>query len=170
MQQGLFFVLSYCTACLYLAGMAEEIRLIDRLESLDREVKNWALLTRDRLHRRIMSLGLHGRMRVHESLKRMDDDDSLEDSIGFYVKRFQGDIDAVAFTFVRHGIFIEHGVGRGRPVRSAQANLHKKPWLSAVLPGSVQDLADILAEEYADIAANDLRILIPGIIDTTIRK
>ena len=48
-------------------------------------------------------------------------------------------------------------------------NPHKKEWLSVVIPDSVQTLADILEERYADIAAEELRILIPGVIDTRIQ-
>jgi hypothetical protein len=86
------------------------------------------------------------------------------------LEKSQGFLESVGFVFARHGIFLEHGVGRGRPVGSSQAEAAKQPWLLRVLPGQIEELADILEERYADIAANELRFLIPGIIDTKITR
>lgn len=93
---------------------------------------------------------------------------SLRKSLRSGTRRSQGEIERVYFRFARHGIFLEHGVGRGRPVGSAKAERLKRPWLSVVLPDEIDALADTLSEEYADVAANELRFLIPGIIDTRV--
>lgn len=141
----------------------QDIRLGDRLEKLDKEIRAWSRVTRKDLLFRLASLNLEERI-------RLDNEVALKKSLGYKLKKSRGEIEKVSFQFARHGIFLEHGVGKGRPVRSAQANALKKPWLSVVLPDAIDQLADILANEYADIAAADLRFLIPGIIDTTIRK
>lgn len=137
-------------------------RLADRLEAMDKEIRAWALLTRKQLLFKLASLGLHERVQLANSIK-------LEKSLKSYIRKKGGDIETVAFSFARHGIFLERGVGKGRPVNSPQANHAAKPWLAPTLPKAVQSLADLLADEYADIVALEARIIIPGIIDTKIR-
>lgn len=141
--------------------MAQEVRLADRLEQLDREVRTWARLTRKRLLFRIASLNLEERI-------RLNGETSLRKDIRTSVRKKSGDIEKVSFIFPRQGIFLEHGVGKGRPVRSAQANRFKKPWISEEIPDAIEDLAEILAEQYADVAASELVFRIPGIIDTKV--
>lgn len=92
----------------------------------------------------------------------------LIESLGGRIRTRDGDVESLAFSFARHGIFLEHGVGRGRPVGSPQARQAAKPWLKPVLDAEMQGLADLLANEYADLAAESVRILIPGVIDTKI--
>jgi len=137
----------------------ENIRLGDRLEAMDKEVRGWARLTKQKLLFKLASLNLEERIRLTNDLR-------LKKSVRDYVRKKGGELDAVAFSFARQGIFIEHGVGRGRPVRSAQAEANKQPWLKPVLSASIEDLANLLADEYADIAAAEVKINIPGIITT----
>lgn len=130
--------------------------LIDRLEEMDREIDAWRKLTVERLQRRLAALGLQERGKLMKSIRGS-------------LRRRNFEIEKVAFSFARHGIFLEHGVGRGRPVESPQAEAAKKPWLSTTLPGQVDDLAVIIAEQYADITAAELRGIIPG-ADVKVRK
>lgn len=137
--------------------MAEEpTRLGDRLEAMDREVKMWAALTRKALLFRLASMGLQERASLEGP--------GLYKSLKSNLRKKDGDIEKVSFAFARHGIFIEQGVGKGRPRGSSSANQAKQPWLVPELPDAVEKLADLLQEEYADIAAAEVRILIPGII------
>jgi hypothetical protein len=129
--------------------MANEIPLIDRLEAMDREIDAWRKMTVTKLQRRLATLGLNERAELIKSIKGS-------------LRRRNLEIEKVAFSFARQGIFLEYGVGRGRPVRSAKAEAAKKPWLALTLPGEIDELAKILAEEYADITANELRGMIPG--------
>jgi hypothetical protein len=112
-------------------------------------------------------MGLHARARL---ATQSAEGPGLVKSIRSTLKKRDGEIEKVAFQFARHGIFLEHGVGKGRPVRSAKALAYRRPWLSKILPDAVEDLAELLSEEYADIFAAELRFLIPGIIDTKISK
>jgi hypothetical protein len=129
--------------------MANEVPLIERLESMDREIDAWRKMTVQKLQRRLAGLGLKERATLIKSVKGS-------------LRRRNLEIEKVAFSFARHGIFLEYGVGRGRPVKSPQAEAAKKPWLADTLPGQIDELAKILAEEYADITANELRGIIPG--------
>lgn len=154
---------------------AEEQRLANRLDELNKAVRAWGALTRKQLLRRLMELGVHdkvilarevsARKKVNLSIRG---EDILMRSMKHGIKTQAGALDHAWFSFARQGIFIEHGVGKARPVRSVQALANAKPWLSVVLPHRIDELASLLANHYADIAAAELRILIPGIIDTKI--
>lgn len=158
----------------------DNVRLIDRLEAMDKEINAWRGITHKKLFQRLLALGIDDKIKLAKTVSRIrfskaksgkttpHKEEFLSKSLGSRLKKRQGDIESISFSFVRHGIFVEHGVGRGRPVGSSQANPHKKPWLSIVLPPSIEDLADVLENEYADIAALELRFLIPGILDTTV--
>jgi len=87
----------------------------------------------------------------------------------YRLRKKEGELENVAFSFARHGIFLEHGVGRGRKKGSASASKHKQPWLEPLLPSRIEALASILAEKYADIAAEELRIIIPGVFESKVK-
>ena len=131
-------------------------RLGDRLEQLENEVKNFGQLTKKELLTKLASLGLHQRAKLYRSVRSK-------------LKIKQGDLEGVSWSFLQHGIFYEHGVGKHRPKGSTAASRAARPWLKPVLNDAVEQLADLLAEEYADIAAAEVVIRIPGVIDTTIK-
>jgi hypothetical protein len=68
------------------------------------------------------------------------------------------------------GIFLERGVGKGRPVGSAKANALQRPWLGPTIEAAVPQLADAIIEEYADLIAASLRVSIPGIVNIEVQK
>lgn len=141
-------------------AMAE--RLADRLDRLDKEVRQWGQLTRKKLRERLITLDL-------EERTRLVGEKQLVRNLRSIVRKKQGDLESVAFSFPRHGIFLEHGVGKHRPIGSAAAARAAKPWLKPVLGEATEELADLLEETYADLVAAELRILIPGIIDTRVQ-
>lgn len=139
--------------------MAQQpIRLGDRLQQLDKEARAWTKVTRKKLLMRLASLNLQERV-------RLDGEVSLRKSLRTSVRKSQGELESVGFSFARHGIFLEHGVGRGRPKGSAAARRYAKPWLSVVLPDAVDELAEMLSDEYGDIVQQEMRLLIPGVVD-----
>lgn len=131
-------------------------RLGDRLEAVLAEARMWGRITANDLRFRVASLTLSERS-------------ELETSIRSRVRAKDIDLESIAFSFPRHGIFLEHGVGRGRPAGSALARRYAKKWLGPTLDVGLEELADILEKEYADVAAGELRLFIPGIIDTKIK-
>ena len=133
-------------------------RLGDRLEQMDQEIKAWGKLTRKALLFRLNSLGLQDRVKLVGQLK-------LRKSLRSKARKKNGEIERIAFSLAKHGIFLEHGVGKGRPVGSAKAQKFAKPWLKPVLDPAIENLANLLEQEFADIAADQIRLLIPGIID-----
>lgn len=156
--------------------MATESRLIDRLEDLDNEVKGWALDTKGQLRLKLRTLGVSNKIKLAKTVTRIKirknkfvKSDFLFGSVGYALRKKDQEIEAIAFRFARHGIFLEHGVGKNRPVGSGKAENAKKPWLSPVLTPAVEALADRIAEKYADIAADEVRINIPGILTTNVK-
>lgn len=141
-----------------------EVRPADRLEALDREIRSWGRITRSMLQRRLLSLNLEGRLSLISGEER------LIDSVGVAQRRKDGEIERVSIRFVRAGIFLEHGVGRGRKAGSPAARASKRVWLGHVLPIAVELLADRLAEGYADIVTAEASIRIPGILETKISR
>jgi hypothetical protein len=136
----------------------------ERIEAMDKEIRAWAQLTRKELLFRLASFNLE------ESVGLLKELFSLRNSLGYRVDKHHGDIERVAFGFPRHGIFLEHGVGTGRPVKAPKPSASKKPWLDVVLPDATQELAKIIEEKYADLTAEQIRLLVPGVIDTTIKR
>lgn len=64
--------------------------------------------------------------------------------------------ERVRLTFPRHYIFREKGVGKGRKIGSGKET--PKPVINPVLEANINELADIAAENTADIAASRLFI------------
>ena len=131
-------------------------RIGDRLEALLKEARIWGRATANDLRFLVASLTLSERA-------------ELERNIRSRVKAKDVDLESIAFTFPQHGIFLEHGVGRGRPAGSTSARRSAKKWLKPTLDVALEELADLLEKEYADVAAGELRLLVPGIIDTKIK-
>lgn len=138
----------------------------DRIEAMEREVKAWSNLTKDKILRRLASLGLKDRAKLQKSgsIKR----ETLYNSIRNSSKNKDGQLERITFSFARHGIFLEHGVGKNRPQGSASAAKAARKWITNVLPDEIEALADLLEESYGDIAAGTLVMRIPGIMDTKI--
>jgi hypothetical protein len=136
----------------------------DRLDELDKALTQFNRDTRAQLRAQLELLGLNAQVerRASASLQQR-----LYDSVGAAKRKRGGSIDGVNVSFVRHGIFVERGVGKNRPVGSRAANLSMQEWLFPVLSSRVDALADMLEQHYADIAAEQVRLLIPGIIDIT---
>lgn len=154
--------------------------MADRLEGMDAVVDQWAFGTKQSLMETLSRMGIQDKIKMAKTVTRLKlkrkqvggdklvEDPFLYGSLRYKLVRKQMELEAVGFSFARHGIFIEHGVGKNRRVGSAAAGRARKPWLSQVLPLSVETLADILVEEYADIAATALVMRIPGVLETSL--
>lgn len=130
-------------------------------EEFNQRVKAWGDTVRSRslgtlvAETNVYSGNLRGRLKAATSTAR---DDGLA--------------HAVAFKFVRYGVFVAYGVGNGyirlngRVVRgSHDPNRHVVPgpirrrpvdWLDSNVEAQMQHLADIAADYYGDQAAKDV--------------
>ena len=166
--------------------MADDIftpsRLYDRLDQMDQAINVWRKVGYKKLLQSLLSLGVEDKIKLTKQVQRIkfkksaggntrvEKDQFLSKSLGSHIRKKQGDIEAVAYSFARTGIFIQHGVGKGRPKGSAKARSAAKPWITNVLPAHIEDLAELLTNEYADIAAAELHFNIPGIMSSKVTK
>jgi hypothetical protein len=143
-------------------GPIEQPSLGDRILAFQKEVRGWSRITAKKLMFRVAALNLQERVLLANQ-------ERLRTSIKSNVKTRFLEVERVSFSFPIQGIFIEHGVGKGRLARSANAQQHVKQWIKPGMDEAVAELADLLANEYADIAAETLAIRIPGQITTKIK-
>ena len=155
------------------------MRLADKLELMEQDVRLWAKNTRTQLLFRLAGMGVKDRSKLIKASKirfkktssgrhLAEKEDHLYPSVGTKLIKTRYDLEGVAFTFARHGIFLEHGVGKYRKIGSTASRYNARPWLEPVLNMSIDKLADLLEENYADIAASNLVMSIPGVIKTSI--
>lgn len=144
------------------------------MESNEKEfndaVRGWAAVQRRRLVSRVVSLQLKDKVALKKriALKNSNEDyKPLVPSLGFGLKKEFGVVNRINFRFAKHGIYFEHGVGRGRPIGSA--NVRPNPFLAPIINSSIDELADIVASQYADIAAAEIKFSIPGIVTTRVK-
>lgn len=79
-----------------------------------------------------------------------------------------GLIERISFSFERHGVFVHKGVGRGYKMnggfvlRTAKGPRQKAregvDWFNPIMEQNVPDLADRLAEKFADISLKATRM------------
>lgn len=130
------------------------------------ELRNWTKATQKQMLFNLASIGLHAKVNSKNNASRQS---QLAASIKGSVKMRGGDIDAIRFSFLYYGIFLEHGVGKGRKKDSSSALANKRPWIQKSLGRAYYVLADHIANNYADLAVGNIRIIVPGIINTTIK-
>lgn len=138
-------------------------------EKLNEDVVGWAKYQAQRLRRQVGSLTLKDKHALRKALWHKKNDPeykALEKSIGSGNKKEFGQVTRINFRFKKQGIYFEHGVGRGRLVRSAAAK--PKPWIKPILDPAIDQLADLIAENYADIAAGEIKFVVPGILNRRI--
>lgn len=113
-------------------------------------------LGKQNLLRHLLRLGVKERVRLAQEI-------SLRARTKEFVRRKGGEVEKVGYAFPRHGIFLVHGVGKGRPVGSEQAKRAAKDWLTPELDLLLDEIGDLVADGYADIIEAELRINVPGI-------
>lgn len=139
----------------------------DQIQAFNKDVAGWNKRFENRLKARIRGLSQKGK------------GDLLRSLYGRTYK-MDGEIDRIGYLFDRHGVFWQKGVGRGyvmqnRVVQRGQKvqigrNMHdkrtdfrtvsgeirRKPedWFNSPLEKNVEDLANIVAEHYADRVVN----------------
>lgn len=139
-------------------------------EQLNKDVAAWAKYHSQRMQRLVGSLTLKDKLAVYKAVRNAIKDGDykpLKTSIGSTIKKEFGQVTRINFRFAKQGIYLEHGVGKNRRVRSSNAK--PKPWLEPVLNPAIDQLADLIAENYLDIAAGEVKFFIPGIVDRRIK-
>jgi hypothetical protein len=99
-----------------------------------------------------------------EKIKKLGIGDS-ENSTGQLLRSFyhhvntsaNGNPDYITFAFEYYGRFVDWGVGKGITIETRNmvpTSRKQKPWFSPVFVFNVKRLSEILAEKYAQKAAN----------------
>lgn len=160
--------------------MARIVTLGDRLEAMDMAIRFWAAETKSILRQRLVALGLDERRAAKRGQSRLRKqlvskvsntavlvkDQYLIESLGSSLRRSGLEVEKVSFSFARHGIFLEIGVGKNR--RKGSGNEAPKQWIVTILPRQIEELGYILGDAYADVVAGEIAVDIPGVYSTTI--
>lgn len=134
-------------------------------EVFNKNLEQWAKYQGQILRRTVATLTLKDRRSIQK--RAAAGDKGLEDSIKGSTRKSYGLVYRINLSFAKQGIYLEHGVGKGRPVGSSKAK--PKPWLAPVLDPALDKLADLIANNYADIVQGEIKFLIPGILDRRLR-
>jgi len=152
-------------------------------KAAEKEVRTWVNKTQQELLFELARLGVKDRSdaRAARSSRigyakvtrkgavRVVEEKQLEKSVKGGVRKRGVAIDSAWISFSRQGIFIQHGVGKYRPIGSRDAKYAAQPWLTNVLPDAVESLAIAISEYYAEIISGELKLSIPGVITTKIK-
>ncbi len=68
------------------------------------------------------------------------------------VKYKYGIPERIRLSFPRHYVFVEKGVGKGRKINSGKET--PKPAINPAIEANIEQLADIAADNLADVAIN----------------
>lgn len=110
-------------------------------EAFNLEVRDWSTETKNLLAKNVRQVVTHGK--IEDMISRSDGtiEKKLSKSIAYHLNKDRDKIiERVRFSFERHGVFLEKGVGNG----SRQA----KVWFNDTIDSQIDKLADI-AQRYA---------------------
>jgi len=139
-------------------------------DELNKSIREWGKITSRQLQRRVIGITLKDRIALRKTIlhkARNPDYKRLSASIGPAYKAEFGQIYRINFRFSRQGIFLEHGVGGKKGGGSIKHT--PRPWIAPVLSIAIDQLADILATQYADLVSGEIKFVVPSIIDRRIK-
>lgn len=129
------------------------------MKGFNEAVEKWGRNTRSAFLMRLRQLPFKRR----KMWKTRKGTEILRERVGMRTKKNYGDIYRVVFPFTRHGIFQEHGVGRGRPIRSNRVK--PRPWIEPTFKLTVPTLADVLQDEAIAQLGLQMKIKVNGIFE-----
>lgn len=111
-------------------------------------------------NRGINKLTLTTRNALINEIKEFDiiETEELLSSIGTTTRKASGEINSVGYRMSLHGIYTEHGVGRGRPVNSVKAKRNARPWFQPTIEKYKEDLYELVADHKAEMVLNAVNI------------
>lgn len=113
--------------------------------ALNQDVKSWAQETSGDLLDKISELNIVDTGNLFRRLRHR-----LGHSFG--------EVEKISYGFPRYGVFVEKGVGRGRPVGSPKAKQYARPWFNPTLDNRLPDLANRVARHSANLAVKSIKI------------
>ena len=114
-------------------------------QNLNEDVRAWAKDSR---------LGLKASARK----KRAKKTGRLIKSVTARTYKRGGITDRIGFRLLRYGVFVEKGVGKGRPIGSRKAKQMAKAWFNPEIQKRLPELANLAAKHHADVNARSIFI------------
>lgn len=122
------------------------------LDKANSRIQTWAIEVESKIKARIVDLGIRHSANSPSARAAVN---SLKTSF----RKASGLINRISYAIPRHMIFVHKGVGKGTPIEKVgQTNRIAKPWFNPVIDDTIEDLADIVAEETGDAIINNLFI------------
>jgi len=151
-----------------------------QIQAFNKDVAGWGKRVRNQ------TISNARRLKHPVSKKNTHDHESLGGSIGQKTYKSDGEIDCIGFSFARHGVFWQKGVGRGYVMQNGIVTrgqqkriginrhdkrttfiatagpIRRKPvdWFNGLISREVETLADIVADHYTDRVINATRMTI----------
>ena len=148
--------------------------ITQQIQAFNKDVSGWGKRVRNR------TISNARRLKQPQSKLIISGHESLAASIGEKVYKHDGEIDCVGFSFARHGVFFQKGVGRGYVMQNGivvrgykkkiginkhdkrtsfiatAGPIQRKPvdWFNGMIDKEIENLADIVSEHYADRVVN----------------
>lgn len=136
--------------------MPEQGPTFQTIEALNNEVSSWSRSTRNQLVQELHRLNIR---QTGQLIKR----------ISYRLRKADFQVERISYRFLRYGVFVEKGVGRGYSIERVKATTllvggmsgkrRPKRWFNPVMDERIPDLADQVAKHSADINAKRLKIL-----------
>jgi hypothetical protein len=121
-------------------------------EQANTRISDWANARLPELQASIAGQGI-------KHVKRSPNKKASAKSLKKTVRKRGGLIGAIGYSIPRNMVFVEKGVGRGTNISQVGNTKRKaKPWYNPVINKSIEDLADIVAEELGGAIVNNLFI------------
>jgi hypothetical protein len=135
----------------------DNIILARQQEQFNEIASDWGLQSKNRYLYNLQKLPWKQRVAARKGEKL------LRRGTGLKFVRQSGDIARVAWPFVRHGIFQEHGVGRWRKKGSGKEK--PMPWIVPTLDAMTPILADNLQKASLESLGLVINIKVNGLFD-----
>ena len=158
-----------------------------QIQAFNKDVAGWGKRVRNQTIFNARKLkDPEARPRSKVKTMRSNDEEVLSQSIGQKTYKSDGEIDCIGFSFARHGVFWQKGVGRGYVMQNGIVTrgqkkriginkhdkrttfiatagpIRRKPvdWFNGLISREVETLADIVADHHADRVINATRMTI----------
>lgn len=115
-------------------------------EELNDKIKDWRKRTRQELIAETNKLNIKHRSNSPSKIP-------FQKALKATYSKELGVINKIRFKFPRHGVFVHKGVGRGD-----DSNRTPKEWFNPVIEPNTEELGDIVADMYGDMAVNSINI------------
>jgi len=130
------------------------------INKYNKELRSWAAKTRWQLKAGAASKTKKGKTKTRISKDKFGNsfkETILSKDIRYNIKKAYGEVERIGFTFPRHGVFFQKGVGNKHGIANPRTSVD---WFNAVIERNITELENIVAKYYEVAAVNATQILI----------